>query len=73
MFCRKCNKVMKRVMSFYDGKAYDFHRCPRCLYESQKIHLIFNDKEANQKKAEIKSNTSKKKPQQKRTTKKKKK
>lgn len=71
MFCRKCNQVMKRVMSFYDGKAYEFHRCPRCWYESKKIPLIFKDKEVNQKKTEIKLNTSKK-PQPKRTAKKKK-
>lgn len=73
MFCRKCNKVMKRVMSFYDGKAYEFHRCPSCWYESKKLPLIFKDKEVNQKKSDIKSNTSKRKPQPKHTTKKKKK
>jgi len=73
MFCRKCNQVMKRVMSFYDSKAYEFHRCPRCWYESKKIPLIFKDKEVNQKKTDINSNTSDRKHQLKCTAKKKKK
>lgn len=49
MFCRKCNKVMKRVMSFYNGKAYEFHRCPHCWYECKKTPLIFKNKVLNQK------------------------
>ena len=60
MLCKKCNKAMKRVMSFYNGKAYEFHRCPRCWYESKKMPLIFNDKEVNQKKTDIKPNAHKK-------------
>lgn len=73
MFCKKCNQVMKHVMSFYDGKSYEFHRCPCCWYESKKIPLIFKDKEVNQKKKDIKSNIPKKKLQPKRTVNKKKK
>lgn len=71
MFCRKCNKVMKHVMSFYNGKACEFHRCPRCWHESKKTPLIFEDKEVNQKNADIKSNISKKKSQPKHMAKKK--
>ena len=55
MFCRKCNKVMERVLSFYDGKSYGFYRCPHCWYESKKLAFIFKDKEANQKKKAVKS------------------
>lgn len=65
MFCKKCNKVMCRVMSFYDGKSYEFYRCPNCRYESKKLPLIFKEVKLNQKKTDIKSNTSKRKPKHK--------
>lgn len=50
MFCKKCDKTMRQVMSFYNGKAYEFHRCPSCWYESKKTLLIFEEEDLKQKK-----------------------
>lgn len=58
MFCKHCNTVMRHVMSFYDGKAYEFDRCPNCWYESKKKPLKFSDKELNQKKTEFNTRTT---------------
>lgn len=61
MFCKKCDKVMIHVMSFYDNKAYEFHRCPICWYESKKIPLIFSSDKLNQKNTEVGVKASKRK------------
>lgn len=68
MLCRKCNKRMRRVMSFTDKKAYEFHRCPTCWYETKKSPLNFlhntktqenyEDKQTNKSKR-IKGKTNK--------------
>lgn len=73
MFCKRCNKAMRRVMSFYNGKTYEFFRCPFCWYESKKMPFIFKNIELNRKKTEIKSNVLKRKPRTKCINKKKKK
>lgn len=55
MFYKHCNAIMKHVMSFYNGKAYEFYRCPNCFYESKKWFIKFNNIELNQEKIEFNS------------------
>ena len=48
MFCNRCNKQMKYVMRFENGKAFEFHRCPNCWAESKKRVIYFLDEQKRQ-------------------------
>lgn len=41
MFCKVCNKPMKHIMRFENGKSYELFQCPHCYWESKKTTLKF--------------------------------
>lgn len=44
MLCRRCGTPMKYVLSFEDGKAYEYYRCGACLEETRHIPFLANKK-----------------------------
>lgn len=44
MLCKNCYGVMmKHVLSFDDGKAYEFYRCPKCHAQSKQVPYNYSD------------------------------
>lgn len=50
MFCKKCGIPMSKVMSFSDEGNFEYYRCSKCLYETRKKPLVFDNKKGKQEK-----------------------
>lgn len=43
MNCPKCNKPMKVVMHFEDGRQYQYHKCTYCQERTKSKRIHFDD------------------------------
>ena len=50
MICKRCNTPMVKVMSFEQGKNFEFYKCRKCNQESRHIPISFTTELAQGKK-----------------------